>query len=427
MQTTLLIYWGLKHVELAGFSGKKERVIKSAFGTSPAETFENVLAQLDMGRRCHKAVLIVPRSEVIQKRIVLQADGAESIAMQIERMLPHTGEAVAYGIALEAAPSEKNSREGTLCAMPERKVRGLLETLSSLGLSVDDVLCEDQVLVWKCQPVMGKLPTVLIHSNQERFLFVLAEQEHLLYSRAFPSASLESSWSDFGLNLRESGIEPAAIVIAGEFSKEERVILENKLKIPIMAVDERASETGATFLMGVKQRKNFGLMNLLPADLKIIRQEKKYSSLLRQCWIALSCFMAACLLAAIIHIQFLRYDYTSFHSKAGILASQVRKTKTQYLKIQHIEVSQQNKARVLALIYDLSEHIPSSVRLRKIAGDKKGISLEGNAPTQSLLADTIKRLELSKTLTGLKLEHTRVRKKFNENYLEFEVSALWKR
>ncbi len=74
---------------------------------------------------------------------------------------------------------------------------------------------------------------------------------------------------------------------------------------------------------------------------------------------------------------------------------------------------------------ELAERLPGSVRLKELQAEGKSIVFQGESPSHALLTEAMQVLDKMDGVKEAKLEHARLRKRLNQDFFEFEVTAQW--
>ena len=193
-------------------------------------------------------------------------------------------------------------------------------------------------------------------------------------------------------------------------------------------------KTGLTFpgkdipesLLGAR---NFGKhphTSLLPADLKIEKWKIQLLNRLKMAAASAGIFALACTLAAACHLFFLNRENLKLESEILKMGAEMREVKEMASSLNKIRKAEASKKKILDFMKEIAEKMPASAHVIELQIEDKCLIFKGEGPSHSVLSEAVQVFEGISILSEAKLERTRLRKRLNQDYLEFEVSAKWK-
>ena len=391
---------------------------RRAITWKPDGQYESIL--LEPSNKTEQTILVIPRSEVIQKEMVLtQMDGVrENLEAKIAQLLPYSPKEMAYSLAVD-------SSRGLLYAIPDQKIKEMLAFLAKSGLTIDEVVSEDQTLFWFFQDKAASGPVIVFDRTSERTLFLAFKENAILLSRAYsPEEEFKNILSEISFSLLESGIKPVKAFVSGSVDQQE---IAKALEIPVeMFETEKLGGTSvSSVLLGAKKWGAYPVISLLPSDEKIQKRMRNKDRLLKESIIALGLMLLCFSFFAVSHLIF------SQHKKI-LLTQEVAKLAPAASEIHHItdslakiHAAKYSKEKILLLLQELSGRLPSSVRLKELQVEGGNIVFQGESPSHALLTETVQVLEKIEGVKEAKLEHARLRKRLNQDFFDFEVTAQW--
>ncbi len=428
----LVIEWQNGHLLLALL--QKFEIIKSesillreALDDSLAATVRNFSSQ-----SCSlETLLIIPRSEVLQKEITFSGTLSETLENKLSQQLaPHSPKEMAYGMALEES---FGSSKGLLYAIPEKRLNEILDFLARVGITVDDVVSEDQCLSWQIstksvQCIQStEVPLLMIHETGERTLFVAIQKKRIIFSRAYASENenIESILSDMSFRLLEAGFKPEKLFFS-QVSHEQAQQIAGSFKVlaehiePIYFANKPISPT----LSGARYWGTAPLISLLPSEKKIQKWAREQKKMFREWLLSLMLLLFTFSFMGVCHITLLKQKTASLEKEISDLGPKTVKIKQIQDSLETLSQAEDSKERVLDFVKELSEGLSTDIRLKELQMDHD-IVFRGDSPTYNQITETIKTFEESPLLKEVKLEHTRSRKRLTQDFFEFEISAKW--
>jgi len=384
------------------------------------------------GQKPFVTVLVLPRSGIIQKELAVVAQSGismkEALSEKLGQVLPYSPDEMAYGCALE---SQGDKMKGLLVAIPEKQLDPSLETLEKVGLHADEVVTEDQTLLWLFLAKGEKGSFLALDLNEERVLCLAVFNGRLSFSRAFSKDVLSENLTDMlqelSLALLQADGKPRKVILTGEWGQEVVSAIRAHFAVPLEKIRMGGELVGcSTPLYGAQHYGQYPLVSLLPRQKKIEKQLQERKRTWIETGIAFGCLVSVMFMAFSVHTMWEGHQLRKLEAKIEALApivSKVRKIKADLMMIQE---SQQSKEQILQLLQDLSFKIPSGIQLTEMRVDAGEFVFQGHSPTHGVLSETVRVLEGIEALQDVKLERTRLRKRLNQDYFEFEVMAKWK-
>lgn len=418
----LAVYWENKQIHLMSFSeGHAGETVSIFLHECLENTLKKKIEEYLLGKRFRKTILILQRSVVIQKEIVLQG-GAEALKSAIAEKLPYASEEMAYGISL----GDKSSK-GLLYAVPEKKLRESLDFLERIGLRVDEVITEDQVLAWL--PDDSTKLFLLLSRDATRDLFLLAKEGRVFFSQSFlrDELNLENIASEIFTAFENGFDKPEAVYFSGEWGEAEIVEIRKNFECPILYLPDtkRSNREAPSVLFGVLRWGKFPWVSLLPTSEKIRIRILEHRKLIKETVFAACLLFGVFFLAFNSHLLFLKQKSARIDQLTAHNAPQLREIKKIASQLRRLDEAESSKEKIISLLKELALRMPSGIKLKDLQAESGGIQFSGESPSQSTLNETVQVFEGIKNLTAIKLEHTRLRKKLGQDYIEFEVNASW--
>jgi Tfp pilus assembly protein PilN len=399
----------------ASLDGVAARVSEFLGGTNPSET-----------------LLILPRSEVLQKEITIakagsQAQIKEALELKLSQILPYSPREMAYGLMLE---DEASDARGLLFAITEKKLQEILGFMKSLGLKISEIVSEDQTFCWEPSNGASSMPILRVDQSPERILFAVVRDRQVVVSRSMIKGreDLENVASEASLSFLELGQKPGKVLLSGNWEEREVEEFRRQFSMPVERPDPYFlnGREIPSVLWGGRFWGALPYTSLLPSDQKIQKRKLQQIQLLREVVVAAGVLAAACILLGICHLQFLKWQKARLEREAHKLSSEVKGIREIASSLDKIRDAEFSKRRVLDLMKDLAERMPGSIKPTELQTDEAGIVFKGESSSHILLSQAVEVLEKMESLRETKLEHTKLRKRLNQDYFEFEVSSKWK-
>lgn len=370
--------------------------------------------------RFDQTCLVLPRSGVIQKELhwAPSLGLKEGIETSLRQDLPSHQE-MSCGIALGRA---ENGARALVYAVPIKKIEESLKFLSALGLKPDEIVAEDQALFWSLREKTGPEPVLAVERALSGFLFCVLNENGILLSFSCPDGDEEfnETVSDLSFSLLEKGIKPVKIMLSRHLSGDKRGMLLETFQLPHETAEKR------NILGGTAELPESVPASLLTPELKKARHLKIKARNWKRLAAAFSFFLAAGILSACFHLVFLESKQNRIKAEAGRLSNESGEIIQISKKLGKVREAQASKEKTLELLKSLASGLPAGIRFQEIQTDDSGLVLRAESPNHGLSTETVQILEKNTLLSTVRLEHTRLRKRLNQDLIEFEVSAKWK-
>ena len=404
----LAVFWHSEKFEFYQFDQSGISKLQSLGNISPSET-----------------LLVMDRSGVIQKEMSLSGAGniKENFESALSELLPAHKE-MAYGrLPWDSALNGK----GLLYAIPEKKIKEMLDSLVHLGVCPDEVVTEDQCLSWLFQDHnISPSPFLVVDKTKDRVLFTAIQNKNVVFSGAYPNAheSYENIFSEMSFSLLQINFKPEKIILSG-MDEEEKIKAAGFFEAPIAFLGNGAGEWPAS-VSGLKFWGKFPCASLLPKELKIIKWRKNQKERFRGFVLGLLFLVAALVLFGTSHLMVVEHRAATIDRETQKILPEVNHLRRVSASLNKIKRGDDSKVRVLRLFAELAQRISPSIRLKELQADEKDIIFQGESPSHTFVSDTAQEIEKMEGVREVKIEHTRMRKRLNQDYLEFEITAKWK-
>lgn len=370
------------------------------------------------GRRIRQTLLILPRSEVLQKEMTEEP---------LSGILPYRTSEMAYGIM---SGGGRNQSKNLLMALPEKKLLQWLGPLKEWGVVPDEIITEDQSFAWVLAEKNQSAAVLGIEQDEERILCVCLKEGRLLFSRAFRSLEgdpdLQEILQELSLALLEAGQKPERAVLAGANAQRFQSRIQNHFQIPVEFLEAGGHPEIPASLRGAALLEKHGPLSLLPNAEKVkkwIRIKKKQAreiiALFSGCLIGLA-------LALGIHQGLVKMQLEKISREIQELAPQAQQLKEMTGMLALLHEFQSSKEGLLDFLAAVSSGMPSSVKLRELGIEGKNFYFKGETSLHGAIPETVQLFEKSGKVQGARLENTKLRKRLGEDYFEYEVSGQWK-
>ena len=207
MKINLAVNWAPSAISLLLFKaqevlGYERIVLQEAY----VEETSSRVAAFKKNFKIAECLLVLPRSEVIQKAITVPArmDVKTALETKLAQLLPYSVREMAYGLSLEDLGNETR---GLVYAITGKKLQEILRFLTEIGIQVTEIVSEDQVLHWAQYERTSNETALLMDQNEERLLSVITHDGKIVSSRNMGrhDGMLESMISETGFSLLETG------------------------------------------------------------------------------------------------------------------------------------------------------------------------------------------------------------------------------
>lgn len=412
--------------------GKIESWERFLLRENSEESLQKSIASFIKGKKFRDSLLLLPRSEVISKELVLTQDNGSSLKdlleKKLESLLPYSPKEMAFGFSFER---EGEELKGEVLAIPEKNLKETLSFLERLGLHPDEIVTEDEPLLWLLLERKEKGPLLLLDRNEGRLLTLFLKGEKFSFVRTFSHKDhphLQDLLPELSLALLERGARPEKILLSGEWEKDSEEEISKHFRSPFERLKpEGVGEDGiALSFYGSVHLGKYPLVSLLTREEKIKKWTKERKRLIRDTLASFLLFLSSLFLLSYLHLQGLEREASALDQKLQSLMPQVRETKSILASLEILSHSHASKEKLLLLLKELSQKIPSSVRLKELRIEAKDFLFKGESPSHAYLSETVQVLEKLPMLEGVRLEETRLRKRLNEDYFEFEIKGKWR-
>lgn len=420
----LLIY--LEADELSLVLTLKGKVVKNGvifLREASRELIHEKVAAFMEGAKPSESLLILPRSEVLQKELVFSGESVslkERVERKLEEVLPYSRKEMAYGFSLD---QDGGQTQGLLLALPEKRLKEKLEFLGNIGLKIDEIITEDQALLW-IKDEKGVF--LLMDSEKRRILSLCGRKDRLLFSRSFPRKPEDPNelyLEEISLVLLERGLKPERLFLTGLWTDETQNELSRHFNCPIEKVGK-----GAEIPAWAEGALSFGThsyLSLLPEAEKIRKRNQEKKKLLLQAFGSFTLFFAGLVLSFLVHLHVESHHIKKLEAELIQLLPGVKAAKEIQASLNLLNEAQDSKEKLLRLLRDLALKIPTHVKVKEISIGPKDFFFKGEASSHGFISETVDILSQCQSLKEVKLEQTRLRKKLNEEYFEFEVTGKW--
>jgi len=384
-----------------------------------------------------ETILILPRSEVLQKELAITPAESlrENLEIKITQLLPYSPKEMAYSLAV-------HSNRGLLYAIPEQKIKEILDFLAKAGITTDEVVSEDQTLFWLFQNKTTNSVTLVLNPTSERTLFLAFKENTILLSRVYPpEEEFKNILSEISFSLLDAGVKPAKAIIAFEKTvpgspqslsgdlSAHRLLKEITTTLEIPAeIYQRETLEGSMLppaLLGAKHWGKSPVISLLPSHEKLKKREQKKNRLLKEIFAAFGVMIFCFSFLAVSHLFFLKHKKMQLEKEILKQAAAVTEIRQITDSLDAIHEAENSKDRFLLLLQELAARLPGSVRLKELEVEGQSIVFQGESPSHALLAEAVQVLEKIEGIQEAKLEHARLRKRLNQDFFDFEVTAQW--
>jgi len=420
---SLAVTWNPDNISLLLFSPS---------GNSKYETF--AVSQSDIASKIKEffgkcvpaeSILIIPRSEVLQKEMAFTRAESQraDIESQLTQLLPYAAKEMAYSIALDST-SEAQPSKGLLYAIPQEKIRKILALLEGLGISIDEVVSEDQALFWLFRDKAVPGPVLVFDQDSERTLFLALKENSILLSRTYPyEEPLKNVLSEVSFSLLESGVKPVRAFVSERISEE----VSGVLGLPVESFKAEAFEGKyvSSALSGAKARGALPPISLLPNERKIQKRGQRQNRLLKEGLAVFGLFIICFTLFSASHLFILKSKKAMLENESRKIAPAVAEVRQMSASLDAVHEAERSKERLLSLLREFARRVPSSIRLKELQIEGRSIVFQGESSSHALLTETVQVFEKIEGVKEAKLEHARLRKRLNQDFFDFEVTARW--
>ncbi len=372
------------------------------------------------------SILVIPRSEVLQKEMTLRREGGrDDLESQLAELLPYSVKEMAYSLAVSSAEGAESSR-GLLYAIPEEKIKKILDRLEGFGIFVEEAVSEDQALFWLFQDKAIAGPILVFDQDPDRLLVLALKESAILLSRTYPpDEPLKNVLSEISFSLLEAEVKPSKAFILEGMSEADEVSKVLEIPAEIFSVEILEKKPILPALSGVKKRGGRPAISLLPNGRKLQKKTQQQNKLLKESLAAFGSFLVCFSLLAASHLFILKTKKSVLENESKRIALAVAEVRQMSGSLEAVHEAERSKQRLLSFLGELARRVPSSIRLKELQVEGKSIVFQGESPSHSLLTETVQALEKIEGLKEAKLEHARLRKRLNQDFFDFEVTAQW--
>lgn len=379
-----------------------------------------------------EVLLILPRCEVVHKEFALentaQADLPAVLLDKARRALPYGLEEMAYGLTLDV---EKNPRRAGLFAASEIKIKEICSLLTVWNAAPSEIVTEDQAILWLLRQKEILETCLLLDWEEERLLALCVDSRHLVFSRAFEYGKYGSedesfcAYHEISLELTARGITLARIWVTGKRPKDAVLDLKKFFSVPADSLKTRVDEKVPAVFEGASYWGRFETASLLPKKEKILRRRGFLRSCLREISLSVLLFAAAAAFGFSLELQKtnsrIQEAERTIQAARPVYLEARRKTEA----ARELLRNQDDKARILDVLRHSAAVFPSDVIVREMRFEKDALIIEGESRAHASLMEAVSALEKGGLIRTPKLGASRLRKRNNNDYLEFEVSGKW--
>ena len=403
------------HLELSLFQNQKRlRSEKVLLRESPESVLKSRVQSFRAKEKWQSTLLVLPRTEVLQKEFALSDGSASNFRMRLEtelnQSLPFPAREMAYGFRIEEGAADA---EGLLFALPEKKVLENLEFLKRLGIEVDEIVSEDQVLAWWVAQKYPHSSCMVLDRFEGRILGLFLEKGKLRASRVMVL-------DEISFFLLESGKKPNAVYVSGDWDVEALQEIKKGFSLPIGILGDDSSLSRPAFFEAAGNWKNSDCVSLLPSEVKIQKILHKRRVLSRHVALSFLFFLAVVGVTFLIQWMWMGQERASVEKQIKEMRPVVHEIQKMTADLQSFQEAQASKKAFLELLKELHVRIPRGILLKELRLEKSFL-LKGESPSHGMISEAVQILEKLNGLEQVRLSHTRLRRRLNENVFEFEI------
>lgn len=127
----------------------------------------------------------------------------------------------------------------------------------------------------------------------------------------------------------------------------------------------------------------------------------------------------------IIHLHLETLQIRKLETELHGLLPGVKATKEIQASLNLLNEAQASKEKLLELLKDSALKLPSQVTIKELSLGPKDFFFKGEGASHGLISETVDIFSHMQPIKEVKLGETRLRKKLNEEYFEFEVTGKW--
>lgn len=358
--------------------------------------------------RVNQKILVLPRSAIIQKQMQLDENKplSDSFQSELEKLFPYSRNEIAFGC------STPYTGRVLVSAIPLKRLNQLIDVLERNGIKPDEIISEDYA--YAASLLLDDM--IALDQDTNRVLAVVSRQGHQLYSRSGGVGALGEICSEISDLMNDYPLE-RKVILTGNWSKEGVAWIEARLScsVQIRALpnlnDAASFDTAKT-------------VSLLPHTEKVLKWQKNLKRQIRKTGISAVVFTASIIFFLNMHLGFLSRNQKAVEHKVFLIQEEVKDLKKMTRALNEIYRAEGSKKIKMNLLKDLARSIPKEIQLNELQLDHE-IVFRGQSPSHAQVSMVVEEMQKMKMLTGVKLEHSRFRKKIGQEYVEFELSAKW--
>lgn len=376
-----------------------------------------------------KAILSIPRSEVLQKEIDLGGEdaGRDALQKQVCRLLPCPPAEMSYAVAVDT-PKEGGVSRGLLYAIPETRLKDTLAFFSQAGIELDEIVSEDQALCWLLHDKAADTPVLLLDRMPGRTLALAVRGQAIVMSQSFEAGERpDNMLREIALLLLKSGHKPRRIYRSGNLTTEEIHEIRQAFDLePEALPDETAGDRPIPALFsGLKKWNARPAVSLLPNRLKLRRNERVKNRLWSECLMALGLWIAVWTFLASCHLFLLNQRTSELKEESVRIAAAVSELRDKAATLDAVTAAAMSRNKFLSLIRELGVPARQSIHLKEFRWERGRIMLRGEAPSDALLADALQSWGKIEGVSEAKLERVQSRRRMGREFFDFEATGRW--
>jgi hypothetical protein len=408
--------------------GKKSSFEKVVLREMPDATTRQRISSFLQGKKPYPTCLVLSRADVLQKELAVTPgeNGGFELERKLKEALPYNTREMAYGLLL----GEAQSGRGLIMALPEKQIHSKLVFLENLGLSVDEVITEDQALSWLIVSERSQNPALIFDQNEDRLLVLLMQGTRLYLSRVFDRASDSSSVSDLlseiSLSLLEYSYKPEKIFLSGLWDPN----VEAEINKYFLISSERLSvpEAGNMQLplfaaLDFDKRR---VLSLLPNQQKIKRWKKQRDKLYRETALAAACLVSVLIAAFGVHTGIQQAKLHDLDKQISGFVPAVKGIQEMVSELNKLRETTSSKGQILEFLKELNIKAPSALHFGEMRIEGDDFYFKAESSSHAAITEMVQVFEKMGFVQNARLENTRLRKKLNEDFYEFEIVGKWK-
>ncbi len=375
-----------------------------------------------------KAVLVIPREEVLSQDIEAAQDGdvfKKQVYQKLEKSFPYSAEQLAYGVRL-MDDSEGHIR-GTLLATSNEKLMELISPVEQSGLFVEDVITTDESLL---SYFLSHKPDVLERSllldvNDMHLECILIEKNKIIWAKVFQTKIPDLMKEIDLMTIGYGGYEK--IYVCGKNDPLFDEALQSHFQIPVerwkSPVDVSNNPIPCSLYGAVSTTHRF--VSLLPKERKIKKKAVERKKLILSVAVSFLACSVSLALFLFIHIKIMEAKLDYFQKQISKLGSEYDNLKNMNSVLTVADQTYVTNQNVLILFKELVTHLPPGIGLLKFNLSENSLSIQGEGQDNASIADTLTTMKNLKGILNTKLEYARRKNQSsgNSGVYEFSVTA----